>query len=249
MPGVTVRLFVCGDVMLGRGVDQILPSPGDPTLREGHVTDARRYVELAEEVNGPIPRPVDPSWPWGEALTVLETAAPDVRIVNLETSITHSDRFAAGKAVHYRMSPDNLGCLEAVGPDVCTLANNHVLDLGREGLEETLDVLTAAGLRSAGAGHDLEEAWQPVVVPLGGGGRVVVFSMGSPDSGIPPCGRPRRTVPASPSSATPSTSRRQRCSTASGGGGGPATGSWCPSTGARTGATTCRAITSASPTR
>lgn len=181
-----VRLFVCGDVMLGRGVDQILPSPGDPTLREGYVTDARRYVELAEEVNGPIPRPVEPAWPWGEALAVLEAAAPDVRIINLETSITRSDRFAPGKAVHYRMSPDNLACLGAVDPDVCTLANNHVLDLGPEGLVETLEVLDAAGLRTAGAGRDETEAWRPAAVPLAGGGRVLVFSIGAPSSGIPP---------------------------------------------------------------
>ncbi len=182
----TIRLFVCGDVMLGRGVDQILPSPGDPALREGYVTDARRYVELAEETNGPIPWPVDPSWPWGEALAALQAAAPDVRIINLETSITRSDRFAPGKAVHYRMSPDNLACLEAVDPDVCTLANNHVLDLGREGLAETLEVLAAAGLRTAGAGHDDGAAWRPAMVPLSGGGRVLVFSMGAPSSGIPP---------------------------------------------------------------
>ncbi|TVR26755.1 MAG: CapA family protein [Nitriliruptor sp.] len=186
LPDGVVRLFVCGDVMLGRGVDQILPSPGDPELREGYVTDARRYVELAEEVNGPIPREVDPAWPWGEALAALEAAAPDVRIINLETSITRSDRFAPGKAVHYRMSPDNLSCLEAVDPDVCTLANNHVLDLGPEGLEETLEVLDAAGLRTAGAGHDMAAAWRPAEVPLDEGGRVLVFSIGAPSSGIPP---------------------------------------------------------------
>lgn len=180
-----VRLFLCGDVMLGRGIDQILPSPGDPTLQEGYVTDARRYVELAEEVNGPIPRPVDPAWPWGDALAALQVAAPDVRVINLETSITRSDRFAPGKAIHYRMSPDNLACLEAVAPDVCTLANNHVLDLGREGLEETLAVLGAAGLRTTGAGHDAAEAWRPATVPLDGGGRVLVLSLGAPSSGIP----------------------------------------------------------------
>ena len=60
-----VTLFLCGDVMLGRGVDQILPHPGDPTLRQGYVRDARTYVGLAEAVNGPVPRPVDFSWPWG----------------------------------------------------------------------------------------------------------------------------------------------------------------------------------------
>lgn len=89
-----VTMFLCGDVMLGRGVDQILPHPGDPTLHEGHVRDARIYVELAEAVNGPVPRPVDFCWPWGDALPVLVEVTPDLRVVNLETSITSNNEFA-----------------------------------------------------------------------------------------------------------------------------------------------------------
>src|SRR5438067_9326955 len=99
-----VTLFVCGDVMLGRGIDQILPRPGNPALRESRVRDARTYVELAEESGGRIPRPVPYSWPWGDSLAVLDEVAPDVRVVNLETSITRSDEYAPGKGVHYRMS-------------------------------------------------------------------------------------------------------------------------------------------------
>jgi poly-gamma-glutamate capsule biosynthesis protein CapA/YwtB (metallophosphatase superfamily) len=180
-----VTLFLCGDVMLGRGVDQILPHPGDPRLRESYVTDARRYVEFAEAVNGPIPRPVGFAWPWGEALSVLDDAAPHVRLVNLETSVTRSGEFAPGKAVHYRMNPANLPALTVARPDVCVLANNHVLDFGGPGLTETLDVLDAAGLMAAGAGHDLAEAEKPAVVPVGGG-RVVVLAFGLASSGVPP---------------------------------------------------------------
>ncbi|WP_433253820.1 CapA family protein [Streptosporangium sp. CA-135522] len=181
-----VTLALCGDVMLGRGVDQILPRPGDPALHERYVRDARAYVELAEAVNGRISRPVDFSWPWGDALEALDEAAPDVRVVNLETSITRSDEFAPWKAVHYRMNPDNLPCLALARPDVCALANNHVLDFGRRGLEETLDVLAGAGLRAAGAGRDASQARRPAVVAVGGGGRVLVFSFGTASSGIPP---------------------------------------------------------------
>ncbi len=60
-----MTLFFCGDVMLGRGVDQILPYPGDPELRERYASDARAYVRLAERANGPIPRPAGFRWPWG----------------------------------------------------------------------------------------------------------------------------------------------------------------------------------------
>jgi poly-gamma-glutamate synthesis protein (capsule biosynthesis protein) len=185
MGGSAMRLFLCGDVMLGRGVDQILEHPGDAELREAYVGDALSYVRLAESVNGPIPAPVAPSWPWGEALRVLDEAAVDARIVNLETSVTRSDDFAPGKEVHYRMHPDNLPALAAARPDVCVLANNHVLDFGRPGLTETLDALAHAGLRTAGAGRTADEAHAPATVPLAGGGRVLVFALGARSSGVP----------------------------------------------------------------
>ncbi|MBG0850775.1 CapA family protein [Streptomyces spinoverrucosus] len=185
MGGGVVTLFLCGDVMLGRGVDQILAHPGDPELREGYVGDARDYVALAEAVSGPIPAPVAPAWPWGEALRVLDEAAPEVRIVNLETAVTSCGAFAPGKEVHYRMHPANLPALAVARPDVCVLANNHVLDFGRPGLTETLDALGGAGLRTAGAGHDAAEAYAPAVVPLRAGGRVLVFALGTRSSGIP----------------------------------------------------------------
>jgi poly-gamma-glutamate capsule biosynthesis protein CapA/YwtB (metallophosphatase superfamily) len=180
-----VTLFLCGDVMPGRGVDQILPHPGDPELREACVDDARAYVRLAERVNGPIPRPVGFCWPWGDALHVLEEMAPDMRVINLETSVTRSARFAPGKAVHYRMNPDNLACVAVVRPDACALANNHVLDFGAPGLIETLDALADACLTAVGAGRNATRARQPAVVPVPGGRRGVIFSCGSASSGIP----------------------------------------------------------------
>lgn len=181
-----LSLFLAGDVMLGRGVDQILRHPGDPRLAEPVIRDARDYVRLAERVNGPVPRPVDAAWPWGVALAVLDDTAPDLRIVNLETSVTTSGDFAPGKRVHYRMHPDDLPALSVVRPDACVLANNHVGDFGRRGLVETLDALARAGLVAVGAGRDAEEAARPAVLPVGGGRRVLVFAVGTVCSGIPP---------------------------------------------------------------
>lgn len=181
-----VTLFLGGDVMTGRGLDQILPGPGVPELRESSVGDARTYVELAETANGPIPRPVDFAWPWGDARPVLDEFAPDVRMINLETSVTTSDDFAAGKAIHYRMHPRNVSCLTAVRPDACALANNHVLDFGAGGLAETLDTLGGAGLRTTGAGRDEEEAWRPVTLDVDERQRVLIWSVAAESSGVPP---------------------------------------------------------------
>jgi poly-gamma-glutamate synthesis protein (capsule biosynthesis protein) len=179
-----VTLFLGGDVMTGRGVDQILPCPNTPELSESFIRDARRYVELAEAANGPIPRPVDPAYIWGDALEVLERAAPAARVVNLETSVTSAREPWPGKAVTYRMHPANVGCLTAARLDVCALANNHVLDYGPAGLEETLATLARAGIRTAGAGRTLAEARRPAVVDLAGGRRLLVFAVGAACSGI-----------------------------------------------------------------
>ena len=171
--------------MTGRGIDQILPHPGDPRLRESVVTDARTYVSLAEDVSGPIPAPVDFAWPWGEALGVFDEFAPDIRLINLETAVTTSGDFAPAKAVHYRMHPANVGCLTAIRPDACALANNHILDFGHRGLADTLNTLTEAGIRGIGAGPDAGQADCPVAIGLPDGGRVVIASCGMSSSGIP----------------------------------------------------------------
>ena len=71
----SMRVFLCGDVMTGRGIDQALPHPVRPTLYEPCVRDARDYVRLAESANGPVPRPVPFEYVWGDALGELERAA------------------------------------------------------------------------------------------------------------------------------------------------------------------------------
>ncbi|WP_092998785.1 CapA family protein [Thiohalomonas denitrificans] len=180
-----LQFFLCGDVMTGRGIDQILPHAGDPVIHEPYVRDARDYLKLAEIANGPIPRPVDFGYIWGDALDVLGAAAPDARIINLETSITTSPDYWPRKGINYRMHPGNTPCLTAAHIDCCVLANNHVMDWGYSGLEETLETLRHAGLKLAGAGRNREEAAAPAVLDLPGGQRLLVFGLGTGSSGIP----------------------------------------------------------------
>ncbi len=181
-----IALFVCGDVMTGRGVDQALPHPGNPVLYEPHVHDARDYVRLAERASGPIALPLDFAYPWGDALGELQRARTEVRIVNLETSITASEEAWPEKGIHYRMHPRNVPCLTMARIDCCCLANNHVLDWGYPGLTETLATLDRAGIARAGAGENAAEAAAPAVLDVPGKGRVLVYAMGSTTSGIPP---------------------------------------------------------------
>ncbi|MGN6105316.1 MAG: CapA family protein [Kofleriaceae bacterium] len=182
----SVKLFLCGDVMLGRGIDQILPDPCDPELHESYMTDARGYIEIAEQRSGPIPRGAPADYPWGEALAILDAARPDARIVNLETAITRSGDWDRDKGIHYRVSPENAASLRAARVDACNLGNNHVLDWGPGGLLDTLSTLDALGVAWSGAGRDLDEATRPAVIELGAGRRIEVFSIGVADAGVPP---------------------------------------------------------------
>jgi poly-gamma-glutamate synthesis protein (capsule biosynthesis protein) len=178
------RLFLCGDVMTGRGLDQILPYPGDPRLYEPAVQSATEYVALAEMTNGPIPRPAGFSYVWGDLLAELKRRQLDARIINLETSITDNAACEA-KGINYKMNPLNIPVIGAAGIDCCALANNHVLDWGREGLCDTIDALTNAGIKLAGIGRNSAEAGIPAVIETRGGPRVFVFGFGSTTSGIP----------------------------------------------------------------
>ena len=181
----TVTLFLCGDVMTGRGIDQVLPHPSDPRIYEPYMRNALGYVELAEKRNGPIPKPVDFAYIWGDALEVLRNLKSDLRLINLETSITASNDYWPGKGINYRMHPDNMPCLTAAQIDGCALANNHVLDWGYTGFDDTLAALQRSGIKIAGAGATQVGAEAPALFDVEGKGRVLLFSFGSPTSGIP----------------------------------------------------------------
>ena len=88
-----IVLFLCGDVMTGRGVDQILPHPGAPEIHEPYVKSAIGYVELAEEASGHIERPVDFAYLWGEMLDELAAAQTAFeRTGGLHAAALFSDR-------------------------------------------------------------------------------------------------------------------------------------------------------------
>jgi poly-gamma-glutamate capsule biosynthesis protein CapA/YwtB (metallophosphatase superfamily) len=182
-PAVT-RLFLVGDVMTGRGIDQVLPHPGDARLYEAGTTSAHDYIRLAERANGPIARPLAFDAIWGDALIELERVRPDARLVNLETAVTRSTK-PEPKGINYKMSPENVSVITAAGINCCILANNHVLDWGRQGLLETLTTLEQVGVRCAGAGRDRASAEDPSVLSLPGKARVLVYAVASPTSGVP----------------------------------------------------------------
>mmetsp|Transcript_35732 Transcript_35732/g.114319 ORF Transcript_35732/g.114319 Transcript_35732/m.114319 type:complete len:383 (-) Transcript_35732:681-1829(-) len=148
-------LALTGDVMVARGIDQAFSVSCPPAIAESYMKDARGYIAIAEEANGRFRRPIEDVW--GDALGEIRKRKPAKVIVNLETAVTTSDDLTP-KGINYRVHPEN--AVKILGPfaDCAVLANNHVLDWGRGGLEETLQTLTEAGIPFVGAGTDVGDA-------------------------------------------------------------------------------------------
>lgn len=169
--------------MTGRGIDQILHYPVRSQIYENYVKEARDYVALAEKVNGKIPRSVPDDYIWGDAISIWKKRAVDLKIINLETAITTNETYFE-KGINYRMHPENTSVLSAAGIDICSLANNHILDWSYEGMNESIQTLNKAHILHSGAGTNLLEAQAPAIFE-NEEGRVLLFSVAHASSGVP----------------------------------------------------------------
>lgn len=88
----------------------------------------------------------------------------DLAFANLESPATTSTGETLKKGPHLKTTPDALKCLRTAGFDVLTLANNHILDYGYQGLKDTLDACRLHGLKYLGAGLDVQELSRPLVL-------------------------------------------------------------------------------------
>jgi poly-gamma-glutamate synthesis protein (capsule biosynthesis protein) len=135
--GVAIKLALAGDTMLGRGVADRLATSPPESLFDPEV------VEIANEA--------------------------DLFVLNLECCISErGSRWPGpGKAFFFRAPPSAAEALAHLGVDCVSLANNHALDFGVEGLQDTFDHLDRAGIVWAGAGADVDQARAPAVLRAG----------------------------------------------------------------------------------
>lgn len=197
-----VRIGFVGDVMIGRGIDAILPFSVDGTLHESYMKDAKGYVKLATRENGSLNESElaskGSSYIWGDVIDDLRSL--DALVINLETSLTTSNDWAKDKGINYRSHPNNVASLLLAGVDVATLANNHVLDWGKAGLKETVSTLQNAGINSCGAGNSIKDATKPTFFQIKGTDKsskhadsktqgetitAAVVAVGFPSAGVP----------------------------------------------------------------
>jgi poly-gamma-glutamate capsule biosynthesis protein CapA/YwtB (metallophosphatase superfamily) len=176
-------LFLCGDVMLGRGIDQIFKYKSDPTLYESFMKNAKDYVPKEMMLYTTPGNYVSYDYVWKDLLLEPLFYQSNLKIINLETSITtsldHQD-----KPVLYKMHPKNVPAISVANIDYCHMANNHVMDWGLEGLLQTIDTLNTANINFGGIGMNKLEAADPYIFIINRK-RILIFSFGDMDSGIP----------------------------------------------------------------
>lgn len=120
-------------------------------------------IMLGERMNRPI-RLYGPEYPFYSVLPIFRRS--NIVLGNLEGPFAkHAEK--QKRNFTYKVDPKNARILRRVGFNVLTLANNHLLDCGREGVNETLTVLRKQGIFSIGAGEDESKAHEPAIFQAG----------------------------------------------------------------------------------
>jgi len=88
-------------------------------------------------------------------------------IANCEGPITSVDEEIGGKGC-LKSSVETAGVLRSWGVDVVTLANNHMFDYGWDGFQQTRRLLEEKGIAYLGAGKNLADATEPLIVDVKG---------------------------------------------------------------------------------
>ena len=146
------------DILSGCAIADHNSAPGVVTLNAvGDVMLARDLVTLMDE-HGPL-------YPFELVCSLLADA--DLTIANLEGTFTERG-VAAEKFYTFRTPPGHAFGLLQAGIDLVSLGNNHTMDYGLEGLQDTLLALDTAGLKHSGAGLDEVAARKPVILEANG---------------------------------------------------------------------------------
>ncbi|MFF9641907.1 CapA family protein [Kitasatospora aureofaciens] len=115
-------------------------------------TQPRLTVQSPETALGPLSRTL---------------ADADLSVLNLETAITGRGA-PEPKTYTFRTTPKALSVLKDSGVDVVSMANNHAVDFGADGLVDTLAAKDSSPIPVLGVGHNAKEAYAPYVTTVRG---------------------------------------------------------------------------------
>ena len=103
----------------------------------------------------------------GDELLSLWSSA-DLRIINLETPLTDKPNPILKCGPNLFAPTSVIKGIKALQPTLLTLANNHILDQGEEGLKSTQDVLKRNNIPHVGVGNNIEESSKPYIIEKDG---------------------------------------------------------------------------------
>lgn len=92
----------------------------------------------------------------------------DFTVINEEFPFSTRGEKAPDKQYTFRVDPKYVGIIKEMGVDACGLANNHVLDFGKDALLDTFSTLNSASIQFNGAGNNYEEASRLITYEKGG---------------------------------------------------------------------------------
>lgn len=118
----------------------------------------------------------DPELIHPEVLSFLHSA--DHVIANVEGALISRESVSSQgvQQLLHAMNPAAVRVLDHMHADVWNLCNNHIMDAGEEGIASTLRIAGEHHAVTLGAGRNLAEAMEPLLLPQAGG--IGIFSCG-----------------------------------------------------------------------
>jgi len=146
-----VKFVAVGDIMMGGKVEEIIIKYGSeylfehvaPILQDSDITFGNLEAPLTNEKNKVV-------WDYSKILD--------------EPVIIDGKMF--GNSIFCKALPESIDGLVFAGFGIVSLANNHIMDYGKNGLFDTLNVLSNYNIKSIGAGKNLTEARKPVIIQI-----------------------------------------------------------------------------------
>ncbi len=123
-------------------------------------------ISLSRAIAARIKKQNNPSYPFARIQDLLRST--DFNFGNLETPFSSSDAFTSSNTLIFNAPKQNVAGLVDANFKVLTLANNHALDQGMNGIRTTRTVLGAHNILYTGTGENLDEAWTPAVYEANG---------------------------------------------------------------------------------
>ncbi|WP_199622224.1 CapA family protein [Paenibacillus alkalitolerans] len=139
---------------------------GKATGQDGQVRLAFVGDVLLGEYVGKLMSRHGYDYPYQHVRALLQDA--DVTAANLETAVTAAQEKPGLKTYEFSSAPESLPAFADAGFDLVSLANNHSMDFGPQGLRDTMSNLTANELKYVGAGENVDEANAPVFIEKNG---------------------------------------------------------------------------------